>query len=363
MNDRLAELQGDVPSWAQEENTAAIANEDHNGAVDIEMGNPKKKKKKQKKNDDEPPPTNNNLAWAMDDDDDDNNATDNNNNNNNNATTNNNDGGQPAHMKQFYQDVENIKSDISAVTSATEQITTLKDKAVLATSETEESQISDTIKTLVTNTNGRAKKCKNMLGLLKEENSNLKKEQAVKPTDLRVRENLVNTLLRKFIDEMKRYQNSQQQYKTDVKKKVTRQVQMIKPDATDQEVDEIMRSEGGREALYQQQILSGGVNDQIKTQYRAVAGKYQDVLTLEASVAELHQMFLDFALLTEQQGELLDQIEYQVKTAADYVEDANVDVYEAIEYQKKIRKKQCWIILIVVVLVIIILFSTGILEF
>ncbi len=34
---------------------------------------------------------------------------------------------------------------------------------------------------------------------------------------------------------------------------------------------------------------------------------------LEASVAELHQMFLDFALLTEQQGELLDQIEYQVR--------------------------------------------------
>ena len=97
-----------------------------------------------------------------------------------------------------------------------------------------------------------------------------------------------------------------------MKKKVTRQVQMIKPDATDQEADHIMRSEGGREALYQQQILSGGINDQIKMQYRVVAGKYQDVLALEASVAELHQMFLDFALLTEQQGELLDQIEYQV---------------------------------------------------
>lgn len=71
-----------------------------------------------------------------------------------------------------------------------------------------------------------------------------------------------------------------------------------------------------------------------------MAGKYQDVLTLEQSVAELHQMFLDFALLTEQQGELLDQIEYQVKSAADYIDDANVDVHEAIEYQKKIRKKQ-----------------------
>ena len=77
-----------------------------------------------------------------------------------------------------------------------------------------------------------------------------------------------------------------------------------------------------------------------RTAYANVAGKYQDVLTLEQSVAELHQMFLDFALLTEQQGELLDQIEYQVRSAADYIEDANVDVHEAIEYQKKIRKKQ-----------------------
>ena len=341
MNDRLAELQGDVPAWAQEDGGGQSNVDDG----DIEMGQTKKAARKKSADDVK------DFEWGKDPGD-------------SNAAASNSEEApsQPEHMKQFFDDVEAIKSDIAAVTDATEQITSLKDRAVLATSETEEAKISDTIRTLVEGTNGRAKKCKNLLGLLKEENSNLKKEGKAKPTDLRVRDNLVNTLLRKFIDEMKRYQNAQQQYKTDVKKKVTRQVQMIKPDATDQEVDEIMRSEGGREALYQQQILSGGVNDQIKTQYRAVAGKYQDVLTLEASVAELHQMFLDFALLTEQQGELLDQIEYQVRSAADYVEDANVDVYEAIEYQKKIRKKQCWILLIVVVLIIIILFSTGILP-
>ena len=32
---------------------------------------------------------------------------------------------------------------------------------------------------------------------------------------------------------------------------------------TDEEVDEIMRSEGGRDALYKQTILAGGVNDEI----------------------------------------------------------------------------------------------------
>lgn len=80
-----------------------------------------------------------------------------------------------------------------------------------------------------------------------------------------------------------------------------------------------------------------------------VADKYQDVLTLEASVAELHQMFVDFALLTEQQGELLDQIEFQVKAASDYVDEGNKEMVQAIEYQKSIRKRQCCILLIILV--------------
>jgi t-SNARE complex subunit (syntaxin) len=57
-------------------------------------------------------------------------------------------------------------------------------------------------------------------------------------------------------------------------------------------------------------------------------------------------MFLDFALLTEQQGELLDQIEFQVKSAGDYIEQANEEVVEAIEISKKVRKKQWYVYLL-----------------
>ena len=86
-----------------------------------------------------------------------------------------------------------------------------------------------------------------------------------------------------------------------------------------------------------------------------VADKYQDVLTIEASVAELHQMFIDFALLTEQQGELLDQIEFQVKAASDYIDEGNEEMIKAIEYQKSIRKRQCCIVMGLLVLIGIIL--------
>jgi t-SNARE complex subunit (syntaxin) len=56
----------------------------------------------------------------------------------------------------------------------------------------------------------------------------------------------------------------------DIKNKViTRQVQIVEPDATDEEVDAVMKSEGGRYQLYKDRILASGVNDndQIKTTY------------------------------------------------------------------------------------------------
>jgi len=269
---------------------------------------------------------------------------------------------QPKYMVNFFKDVDDIKADIDVIIKSTRKIKEISEEAVLATTTDRENELSAQLKPLVDHTNRKAKRAKNILALLKEENSELVEKEDVKASDLRIRENLCNTLLRKFIDEMKLYQSSQQKYKSDIKKKMKRQVQIVKPDATDKEIEEVMRDGGGRDKLLRETILAGGVNESITNTYQNVAGKYQDVLVLESSVAELHQMFLDFAVLTEQQGELLDQIEFQVRSAAEYVEDGNVQVFESIQYQKKIRKKQCWIIIIVLVVVLIIMFSMGIIP-
>jgi len=194
--------------------------------------------------------------------------------------------------------------------------------------------------------------------LLKEDNNKHKEEKTLLPSQLRIRTNLCTTLTRKFIDEMKEYQNAQQKYKADVKKKVKRQVHIVKPDATDDEIEAAMKS-GGKEALLKGQILAGGVNESIKDAYENAAGKYQDVLAIESSIGELNQMFLDFALLTSQQGEILDQIEYNVKNAADYVEEADIELVEAGKIQDKMRKKQVATAVVVSVVILIILSKLG----
>ncbi|GMI20612.1 hypothetical protein TeGR_g14508, partial [Tetraparma gracilis] len=255
--------------------------------------------------------------------------------------------------------VDLIKSDIATIRNATHKIEEIKEEAIMATTSEKERELSLKLQPLIMDTNKRAKHAKALLSAVKDDNEKHKKEGTLKPSELRIRMNLCSTLTRKFIDEMKNYQKAQQSYKNDIKNKVQRQVKIVKPDATPEEVDAVIKSEGGRDQLYKEKILRG-VADPIKNTYNQVADKYQDVLTLEASVAELHQMFLDFALLTEQQGEMLDQIEYQVKSAGDYIDDGNIDIQSAINFQRAIRKKQCCIIVVVLVLLILILLFSGV---
>jgi len=262
-------------------------------------------------------------------------------------------------MEKFFSEVDIIKGEVEAIKSASRRISEINEEAVLATASEKENELSRELKELITETNKKAKSTKTVLGYLKEDNTKMKEDKSVSENNMRIRENLCNTVTRKFIDEMKEYQSAQQKYKSDIKKKVKRQVQIVKPDATDEEVEEVMRSEGGRDALYREQILAGGVNDNIKTAFQNAVGKYQDVKTLESSMAELYQMFLDFALLTEQQGELLDQIEFNVKSASDYIEEANVEIHTATVYQKSAQKKKCYIILIAVTIGSIVIYELS----
>jgi len=168
-----------------------------------------------------------------------------------------------------------------------------------------------------------------------------------------MRSNVVSMLSQKFADEVCAYLNAQEKYQTELKRKATRQIRIVKPDATDEEVCAMMRC--GKDALYRQLILDGGTNDNVLTTCNYVDGKYRDVLTLEQSLHELHQLFLDVAVLTEHQGEMLDTIEHNVELTNDHVENANESIAKSINYLKKIAKKRLWLLIILTIAAVIIL--------
>ncbi|KAK8971341.1 Syntaxin-related protein KNOLLE [Platanthera guangdongensis] len=74
---------------------------------------------------------------------------------------------------------------------------------------------------------------------------------------------------------------------------------------------------------------------------------------VERSLLELHQVFLDMAIIVEAQGEKMDDIEHHVKSAAHYVKGGAKELNSAKTYQRSSRK--CFLIASILVLVLIML--------
>ena len=83
---------------------------------------------------------------------------------------------------------------------------------------------------------------------------------------------------------MKDYQACQAKYKTSIKKKVERQIHIVKPEATSEEIDAVMRSGQGADQFITQAILKGA-DSAVRNVFQDVQNKYLDVIALEQSIA------------------------------------------------------------------------------
>uniref|UniRef100_A0A1A8AQJ9 Syntaxin 2a n=1 Tax=Nothobranchius furzeri TaxID=105023 RepID=A0A1A8AQJ9_NOTFU len=62
--------------------------------------------------------------------------------------------------------------------------------------------------------------------------------------------------------------------------------------------------------------------------------RHRDIISLECGVKELHEIFQDTALLLETQGELINNIEKNVTSAAEYVVDSKEETNKAVSFKK-----------------------------
>lgn len=160
-------------------------------------------------------------------------------------------------MTQFFADVEMIKKHISSIKAASKGVMDISQKVAMATTAEREAECSEALKPILKDANKKAQMAKQLLQALREETDKIKdsKDAGKQASEIRIRDNLVNTLTRKFVEIMKDYQNVQQKYKTDIKKKVRRQVQIVKPDATAEEIDAVFSSGGGTSEIFKSAIL------------------------------------------------------------------------------------------------------------
>lgn len=160
-------------------------------------------------------------------------------------------------------------------------------------------------------------------------------------------------LKKKLKDKMAEFQTLRENIHQEYREVVERRVFTVTGTKADEETIDRLIETGDGEQIFQKAIQEQG-RFRIMDTIAEIQERHDAVREVERKLLDLQQIFLDMAVLVEAQGDLLDNIETQVSSAVDHVQQGNTALQRAKSLQKNSRKWMCIAIIILLLIVAII---------
>ncbi|XP_010768262.1 syntaxin-4 [Notothenia coriiceps] len=173
------------------------------------------------------------------------------------------------------------------------------------------------------------------------------------PINSRMQRTQHGVLSREFVEEMGRCNTIQAQYRDRNVERIHRQLKITGKDVTDEELDAMLES--GHTDVFTQNIMSDA--KATRQALNEIETRHDEILKLEQSIRELHDMFQYLAMEVEAQGEMVNRVEHNIKQSTDYVVRAKENTEKAVTYQQKSRKKKLWIAICLAILILILVIA------
>ena len=251
---------------------------------------------------------------------------------------------EPRQQRQHTAKYEAIRASLVVIRSHTAGVIAGIDRESKAADNRKRTIISHQVEALMVEANQHAKQIKLTLEACKAANTS---DMAKVPPDespstmLRIRMNEYMLHLRQFHDCMAQYNQAASGFKKHLEKRTRRELQIVASDLPEERVEEIVSS--GKASEYIQALI---VSDHLKTTVAAIEERHLEIMQLERHVLDLFEMFRDLATLVDLQQESMDVITQHIGKAKRHVEEGEVDLQKAEEYQTKSRKLKCCCLLI-----------------
>lgn len=117
-------------------------------------------------------------------------------------------------------------------------------------------------------------------------------------------------------DAMLEYNETEMSHKEMCKSHIQRQMEIVGQDVTGEQIDEML--ENGQWDVFTGNVLTEGKT--VRSALNQIESRHRDLLELESRIQNLHEVFMDVALLVEEQGSMTDYIFTNVQKI-----DAHVD--------------------------------------
>ncbi|XP_008323114.1 syntaxin-2-like [Cynoglossus semilaevis] len=230
-------------------------------------------------------------------------------------------------MEQFFNTVGEVRSLILKISCQAEEVE--KSQSIILSAPNQDGSNKQKLEQL----NSEIKKSANMVkAKLKNMQKNLSLEHNGKNPSViqRIEKNQHSHLTRWFAEVMRGYHSSQMTFRDKCKAQIQRQLEIVDRVTTDEELEKMLHRNSLTifiaDISCKGQITSQAVSE--------IESRHQDIISLESSIQELHEIFTDMAMLLEIQGDLINNIEKNVTTAAEYVDKSTEETNKAVTYKR-----------------------------
>ncbi|XP_007565927.1 syntaxin 3b isoform X1 [Poecilia latipinna] len=256
-----------------------------------------------------------------------------------------------AFMDEFFSQIEDIRNSIDKIDENVAEVRKLY--SVILSAPTSDQKTQDDLESITNDIKKMANNARNKLKTI-ERNLESEQQQERVSADMRIRKSQHAVLSRKFVEVMTKYNEAQVDFRERSKGRIQRQLEITGQAKTDEELEEMLES--GNAAVFTAGIVDSGISKQALSE---IESRHKDIVRLESSIKELHDMFVDIAMLVESQGEIVDNIEQNVSQSVDHIIQAKEQTKKAVRYQTKARKKTVIIVVVVVILLALLALIIG----
>ncbi|KAL4296969.1 hypothetical protein GQ457_12G012640 [Hibiscus cannabinus] len=259
-----------------------------------------------------------------------------------------------ANLDKFFDDVESIKDEMKELERLNDDLSSSHDQSnAKAVRDLRAKMHADVAMALK-----KAKLIKNRLEALERSNAANRSLPGCGPgsSSDRTRTSVVNGLRMKLKVSMESF-NELREISSEYRDTVQRRYFTVTGENPDEKTLDLLISTGESETFLQKAIQEQG-RGRILNTINEIQERHDAVKDLEGHLKELHQVFLDMAVMFQAQGEQLDDIESQVNRANSFVRGGTEQLQTARNYQKNTRKWTCYaIIILLLVILFVVLFT------
>lgn len=154
-------------------------------------------------------------------------------------------------------------------------------------------------------------------------------------------------LTQTFHNIMSDYSEAEEMKKVSCRQRIQRQASIMGSEITDQQLDVLVDKGGEGWAELSQSLQTQGAHSS-RWAMDEIKGRHNELVELEARLKEVHELFLHMAVLVEEQGSMINNIEANVCSTEEYVEKTSAHIKRALKYKRKNPCQQfcpclpCW---------------------